>query len=302
MKIRVFFKSANDDSFNAPLNYMSKSISQDGFEVIDVFDEEYQPCDLAIFFGSWKNREVSHHIIKRKIIKFSPNFIVIETPILGRGAVANIMQDNWYRIGLNGFLNHTGKFNNYNCKPNRWNKLKKHFQINLKPWRDKNNKGPIIIVLQLPGDASMCDIDVSRWAYFCVTEIRKITNRLIIIREPQIIRNFNLVQCQSFKDVIFQRGTFENKIKTLDEAWCTVTFSSGMGVESIINGCPTIAMHPASFAYEISSNNLSEIENPKMVNRDKWLYNLAYTTWSLDEIKEGKPWLHLKPLLISDKK
>ena len=144
----------------------------------------------------------------------------------------------------------------------------------------------------------MLNVDVSSWANFCVEKIRTITNRKIILREPQIKRTYNLKYALSFKDVFVQKGTYENKSDTLNEAWCTVTFSSGMGVESIISGCPTIAMHPSSFAFEISRSDLLNIENPKMMNRNQWLYNLAYTTWSLDEIRLGKPWMHLKLLLI----
>ena len=296
MKVCVFFKSAQQKKLELPLKYMSNSISssENSIKVCNIYGLDYVSCDLAIFFGSWKNRDRPHHNLKRKIVSSVENFIVIETPIIGRGKVTNSLNDEWFRIGINGFLNHTGNFNNKDCKNKRWQEIKKKFKLDLKPWRDNSNKGPIVLVLQLPGDASMCNIDVNKWALFCVKTIRSLTSRQILIRKPQLERNFQLSECLKYSDVSIQSGTYENKIQTFESAWVTVTFSSVMGVESIINGCPTIAMHPASFAFEISSNSLDEIEKPKMPDRSQWLNNLSYTTWSLNEIKKGLPWKHLK--------
>jgi len=40
-------------------------------------------------------------------------------------------------------------------------------------------------------------------------------------------------------------------------------------------------------------HQLNDIENPKLGNREQLLYDLAYTQWSVDEIKQGLPWDHL---------
>lgn len=296
MKVCVFFQSVNETKLQTPLKYMSEVILKDKDEylVSNITSTKFKPCDLAIFFGSWKNRDQFHHNLKRKIVKLVKNFIVFETPVLGRGVVTKSLNDEWYRIGINGFLNNSGNFNNKNCDDKRLNIIKPKLKINVRPWRSKKNKGPIILVLQLPGDASMCNVDVNKWALFCTQKIRSVTKRPIVIRKPQLERKFELDECLRYENVLIQNGTYENKLDTLINSWATVTFSSVMGVESIIAGCPTIAMHPASFAYEISSNNLEEVENPKMLDRSQWLNNLTYTTWSLDEIKKGLPWEHLK--------
>jgi hypothetical protein len=51
-------------------------------------------------------------------------------------------------------------------------------------------------------------------------------------------------------------------------------------------GIPTIC-HPASFAADISSTSLEEIENPRRVDRQQWFNNLAYSQFTHDEIESG---------------
>ena len=66
-----------------------------------------------------------------------------------------------------------------------------------------------------------------------------------------------------------------------------------MGVEALIEGTPVIAHHQASFVYDITPNKIEDIENIKLPDRKQWINNMAYTTWSLEEIGKGLPWKHL---------
>ena len=46
---------------------------------------EYMECDVAIIFGSWKDRGTSHHLLKNSVVnKHKGDLLVIETPLLGR--------------------------------------------------------------------------------------------------------------------------------------------------------------------------------------------------------------------------
>ena len=70
-------------------------------------------------------------------------------------------------------------------------------------------------------------------------------------------------------NVQFQRGTKENLIPTLHEALCTVTYSSGLAIDSLLNGCPNISMSPSSFAYEIVPNTVKGIEDIRPIDSAK---------------------------------
>ena len=67
---------------------------------------------------------------------------------------------------------------------------------------------------------------------------------------------------------------------------CVVTSISLCAIEAQLLGIPTIC-HKDSFAKDISSIKLEEIENPKRVDRMQWFYNLAYSQFTHKEIETG---------------
>lgn len=293
MKVVVYTASANDMRFQIPIQLMGNAAYKDGHEVKVVQGQEYEDCDLAIIWGSWKDRDTPWHNVKRKVVKNAPQFIVLETPILNRGPVKDIMDDQWYRIGLNGFLAHMGDFKNDYSNDDRW-KLFQQMGYELKPERETNKFKPIVIVLQLPGDASLCGHDISEWCIRTVRSIRSVTDRKIIIRKPQVEREYRIAEALDlFDNVDIQEGRHENVKSTIHAAHALVTFSSGMGVEALIEGTPVIAHHQASFVYDITPNKIEDIENIKLPDRKQWINDMAYTTWSLEEIGKGLPWKHL---------
>ncbi len=67
---------------------------------------------------------------------------------------------------------------------------------------------------------------------------------------------------------------------------CVVTCISLAAVEAQLLGIPTIC-HPSSFAADISSTKLEEIENPRRVDTHQWFSNLAYSQFTHKEIESG---------------
>ena len=67
---------------------------------------------------------------------------------------------------------------------------------------------------------------------------------------------------------------------------CVVTSISLCAVEAQLLGIPTICQKD-SFAKDISSIKLEEIENPKRVDNTQWFYNLAYSQFTHSEIESG---------------
>jgi len=291
MKISTFITSANNPRFESMLEDFSKAI---GANIVT--GKEYKECDVAVIFGSWKDRNNPWHVVKNSVVKNSKNFIVFETPLIGRGKVEDIMQDDWYRVGLNGFLANTGKFNNHNKPSDRWEKIQKELGVSLKPW--KRGGDYIVLALQIPGDASLQGTDISFWARRRLLSIRCQTELPIILRTPQLKRPYDLKSItKGVRGVTVQEGTKENLVPTLDDAYCTVTYTSGMGVDSVINGTPTIAYNSGNFAYDISTRFIDSINSIAYPNREQWINNLSYCQWNISEIQEGLPWEHLKEIL-----
>tara|TARA_R110002153_G_scaffold85164_2_gene212884 strand:- start:255 stop:1163 length:909 start_codon:yes stop_codon:yes gene_type:complete len=299
MKVGIFLNSANDPVFRALLYDVQWGITEAGGDAfVTQDDDDIDICDVAVIFGSWKDRNTAWHNCKRVVVESGKPFICIETPLIGRGPVSNILQDDWYRIGVNGFLADTGRFyrQNQSYPSDRWEKISKNLNVKLQPWKKEGTF--IVIALQLPGDASLRGINVTKWAADSAEELRTYTDRPIVVRTPQLDRQFdkeNIVRITRIEGAALQQGTKDNLLETLDAAYATVTYSSGFGIDSVIRGTPTIAMDPGNFAYSLGNNKLSQIEDLVRSNdRQQWLNNLSYAQWSRKEIKDGRAWQHIR--------
>ena len=69
-----------------------------------------------------------------------------------------------------------------------------------------------------------------------------------------------------------------------------VTLNSSVGVETVLQGIPTVTMDEAAMAWDVTTHRADETATP---DRTAWLHWLAWTQWSYDEIREGTPWPRL---------
>lgn len=299
-KVAIYNASATSLSHQMMLDCFKEGVFLQGEDLPLSQYSEYLPVgeDVNVFFGSWKDRTDRHHVVKRSVVESGKPFIVIETPLLGRGPVTDILQDQWYRIGLNGFLADTGNFNNKNRPSDRWEMIQKELNIEVKPWR--TNGEYIVVALQLPGDASLRGRNISEWAYETIAKIRELSSRRIILRTPQLDRDFDMDYIKRAIDlgnVEIQRGTKENLNPTIDGALFTVSYSSGFGIESVLRGIPAVVCDSGSFAVPMSTPLEEVFTHPRTPDRQQWLNDLSYAQWSLKEIGNGTAWKHLREIL-----
>lgn len=69
-----------------------------------------------------------------------------------------------------------------------------------------------------------------------------------------------------------------------------VTLNSSVGVQCVLAGIPTVTMDEGAMAWPVTSHVVGEIATP---DRLPWCHWLAWTQWTDDEIREGKPWKFL---------
>lgn len=292
MLVKVFLKSADKEHHAQALKKLYEGIRKDGaVSVEESNDLTYTPCDVAVFFGSWKNRpKRQHHKLKLSIIEqHKKDFIMLETPLLGRQ-----MTDlhTYYRIGVNGFLADTGNFNNKDRDSSRWEILKKDLNLELKPYKTDGEN--IIIALQLPGDASLRGVDIYSWALKTAQNIRKHTDRKIIFRKHPLEKKIKNPEILKIKNSSLSANPLQ---KDLENARALVSFTSGVAIDSLIDGIPSYGLNPGSFIHELHENSLSSIENPPKPDRTQWINNLSYCQWSVEEMEQGLVWNHLKEVL-----
>ena len=258
--------------------------------------EIYQNCNVAVIFGSWKKLSkkdykqdrAPHHILKNDVVKQHGQrpLVIIETPLLNRKIGR---RHDYYRVGLNHYLNNLGEFNNKDCKPDRFNKL----GLTIKPWRSKGEH--ILVLGQNLNDASLLGADMELWVITTIKHLLKHTKRPIHFRDhPENGRKLQWAITRNFHDIKQVKYDESKTIKdSLQNAHCCVAYTSGSSLDAILDGVPVIPTSQYNFVWDISSHSLNEIENPKMGEREQLLYNLAYAQWSVKEIKEGKAWDHL---------
>jgi hypothetical protein len=69
-----------------------------------------------------------------------------------------------------------------------------------------------------------------------------------------------------------------------------VVLNSSIAIKTVMAGVPTVTMDEGSMAWDVTGHSLDDIRMP---DRRPWCHALAYTQWSHDEIREGKPIAHL---------
>ena len=78
--------------------------------------------------------------------------------------------------------------------------------------------------------------------------------------------------------------------KDLKNAWACVTYSSNAATEAICEGIPVVNLHESSFSWPVSYHTLDILKDNVIrcdFKRAQWLYNCAYTQWTMEEINSG---------------
>jgi hypothetical protein len=157
--------------------------------------------------------------------------------------------------------------------------------VKIEPWK-KNEDGPVIIAGMSEKAARAENLEHQVWERQAFEQIRRRTQRQIIYRPKP-----NCCRSRPIKGAAFDRLT--PTVKLFETAHAVVCRHSNMAVEAICAGVP--AFVEAGVALPMSSGALKDIENPKIPKgRRAWASAIAYCQWSLEEIAEGKPFLHLK--------
>lgn len=335
MRVNIFMLSAENDHLKSILRKMHRGITafyarellntelndenfihtqrllkKKDIWVTNMYTEKFKECNVAVQFGSAKAREALHHVVKTDIKDKAENIFYIETPLLGR-VINNKHQYDFYRLGVNGFLNGEGEFNNENSPSDRWKMLKGLYGYNdFTGWKD-HTKGSILLLAQLPGDASLRTQDMSEWIIETVHKIRELTDREIVIRlhpamsakgRAALIGDLWEMILSNMPNVKFSEHNVSLK-KDLQDAGLCVSYTSGSSIDAVLAGVPCIACDEGNFVYPISSKDVDDINNPYLADAatvQQWLHDISYCQWSQEEIKNGTAWAHFNKLVEVD--
>ena len=248
-------------------------------------------CDVGVIQG-WVHEGSPNtpHLRLRKQAAEAGNCIIVDSNLFNYN-VGKLHPMQYLRYSLNGVFPTTGNYFDTEVNPARWRKISKDLNIHLKDWRQTGDH--ILICTQRNGGWSMQGLDVVQWVKGTIPELRKYTDRPIVVRgHPGDKHARNYLRNHGWKISNKERLTDD-----LQNAWATITFNSSPGVASAIEGVPIFVTDPnpkISQAFPVCNTQLKDIENPKTYERQEWVEKLSMSHYNFFELSNGIAWEHIR--------
>lgn len=289
------------------LRFFSQGVIAAGDTSVDSNDYVYRPADVAVIQG-WVNigSKTGHHLTLRNTVVNNQltnrkYVVVADSNLFLYSNTANPL--HYLRYSFNGVFPSTGNYCDSIVDPIRWQKISRDLGITLKDYKTTGNH--ILLCLQRNGGWSMADYDVQDWTLSVIKQIRKFSDRPIIIRghpgdksareylDPRSpkcrLKNLPNVSFSSFDRTLLQ---------DLNGAWAVVNHNSSPVVGAAIEGYPIFVTDPIkSQCREIANTDLSKIETPNRPDRQTWVQRLSMFHWKFDELKSGECWSHMRKFI-----
>jgi hypothetical protein len=219
---------------------------------------------------------------KFKLLNIDLDYYYIDTGYFGNLNSYYCEKNILYKKNYHRILKNTPQIKSFSsCKNNRYNEVINFIQNNsnltredvIKPWK---KDGKNILVCPISKEASLFyGINKEDWLDQTIEIIKKNSDRKIIIRERPKSR------AERINNIPIQKQ-FD-----LDDIYATISHDSIISVESIIHGIPTYCTG-LNAALPVSIKNIEEIENPKYLDRNEWLYNLCNNQFLREEMSNKK--------------
>ncbi len=210
----------------------------------------------------WGHRWFSEKAVP-EIAALHSRYIVIDN---GWFDPANGRQSGYFRVMINGPENPV--------IPNMPSDRIQRLNAQLLPWQHQRGS-QILICMPGPHFGLPWGINIQEWERDIVDEVRKHTDRDIIVR---------------------RKGSTTPFSSDLLQAHALVTHSSSAAVTAAVFGIPVFC-EPTCAAYPVRGGELHELETPSYPDRDEWLRSLTYQQWDMMEFRSGKAWGHIKGFL-----
>lgn len=240
----------------------------------------------VLWFGQMsKNKQIWDHYRSQ-----GKPVIVIE--------VGGLIRNETWKLGINGINRNADFALDVGVNPDRVKKL----GVELQPWVI-DDKPYILICGQHAHSQQWVDMpDMETYFRETVTRVREYSDKPIVLRShPRFRENlhFPVKDVEWFKQQncewniakqvqqTYDSFDLENQLK---ETHFTVSYSSNAGINSVIQGIPSVVSEH-SLAYGVSST-FSDLRYP---DREDWLVDMCNIEWFADEIVEQ--WLRLRQKL-----
>lgn len=256
------------------------------------------PCEVALIQGyvHEHGKTAPHLMLRRQALdlqkKNGKRSLIVDSNLFLYADPGNTK--HYLRYSFDGVFPTTGFYFDRDIDPDRWNKISRNLNLQLKPWRTTGNH--ILICTQRNGGWSMRGLDVMQWLDQTINSIRQHSRkRPIVVRTHPGDKKARYYIKINYKNVHLSNKP--NFIDDLKDAWATVVYNSSPSVASTIEGIPAFLTDPLpqhSQSFDVSNLSLADIENPKLPDRQQWIEKLSMCHWSFDELRSGEAWQFFK--------
>jgi len=151
----------------------------------------------------------------------------------------------------------------------------RHFNKKFHPWKKNGRK----ILIAKPDEKPMrfYDYDLDTWLEHTISEIKKYTDRPIIVRD-RAAKRIDRIATNTLQEALD------------DDVFALVTFNSVAATEAIFHGIPAFTLAPANAASPVALQDLTKIDTPYYPDKDKlyaWACHLSYGQFHISELKNG---------------
>lgn len=256
-------------------------------------------CDVAVIQG-WvhaRSPNTTHLNLRRSVSKNTHNkhTIIVDSNLFNY-EVGRLHPKHYSRYSMDGVFPTTGNYFDDIVDPNRWKQISKDLNLSLKGWRTTGDH--ILLACQRNGGWSMDGYNVIDWVRVTVAELRKYTDRPIVVRGHPGDKNATKYLSQQGADWTLSKN--EKITQDFKNAWATITYNSSPGVASAIEGIPVFVTDPnpkISQAYTVANTDLSQIETPQTFERQQWVEALSMCHWKFEELSNGSAWAHMRTFI-----
>lgn len=267
-----------------------------GARVIELEDRQLVRSRLAVMIG-WVGMNFSgpHIHYRRDLIEHQKQIGAKIMSIDGSCFKFGHSGDMWLRYSLDSVFWNEGDYANHNSNNTHWAEISRTLNLQLKPWRTGGNH--ILICLQRDSGWNAKGFDQQAWLNKTVKIIRSQSQRPIKVR-PHPANKLDWTKItQNYDDVTISNSVNVTLEQDLQNAWAGVFYNSSSSVAAVLEGIPVFVSDTSAVTYDVANYSTRDIENPRMPDRQQWLWDLCQAHWNIDQSREGMIYKHFEPLL-----
>ena len=247
-------------------------------------EENSMNSDCAVIWSAlWSGRMEPNRAVYQHYRALNRPVIIIEVGALHRGATWKVAVNN---VTSQGYYGHHENLD--------WDRPRR---LGVKLSTPVRSAASVLIALQHRHSLQVADIpDVAQWVYQTIQQVRKHTDRAVVVRPHPRSR---IVLPQLPLDVKFQQPcrlqhTYDSYDFDLGHH-AVINYNSGPGIQAAVAGTRPV-VDVTSLAAPVGMA-LSCIEQPYTVDRTQWLTEISHTEYTVEELQQGTWLKRIEPAL-----